>query len=572
MRGVRKGVATLVQQMNKKCITAHCAAHRLQLVAEDTFETVTSFHDVVDDVFTRIYGHFCRSSQRTNEFAAFQREFNDDESTSSVRHFCRTRWLSRGHVVQTTTEQLPALLSMFKEQLRSRPSSSARAAAAPADPVAAAAPALPVVADAAPAAAVDIVEEPAAPVIAPAATLHAPPKRTSQKRSRVDQLQDKLSASFTPSSAKRRHVPSSRAREGSEQEKVLEQEVDMPCVSSSSSSLSSSSSSSSSSSPSSSSSSSFSSSSSMSSSSTHVTTTATALAASSAKAVKLDPLQALFDDARSIEFLGLLAAGADILPYINILSCEFQKHDLFAYDVYSRVDDCITQLQETQLDRSTRLFTRVEKALDAQRTPRVEGTTVEIEFTEDRMDIVRIDANALPGALAVALQDRFPCGDLMAATKIFVPTAHPSTGLSKFGWEEVDTICKHFEGIIDADATRREYPVIRARLSGELGGMSVFAAWERLLSDESFASRYPNMCTLASLFLIVMPTSVDCERAFSIMSLIKTKLRNQLEIESTDALMRITMNGPCMSDCSAVNALIHDSHRAFQKAKQRRRR
>lgn len=546
MRGVRKGVATMVQQKNPSCITSHCAAHRLQLVAEDTFEQVATFHDVVDDVFTRIYSHFCRSSQRTTEFHAFQKEFNDDETASSVRHFCKTRWLSRGQVVQATLTQLPALLSMFKLKLDSRP--GATSAPAPSIPVK--------------------VNIPSALPAAPSSVPAPEAAKKTRKRSRVDQLQDKLSAAFAPATEKRRHVMSSRAREGAEQEHVLALEEMKAATDNASSSTSSSCSSTSTSS------SSFSSSSSAASTSSLYFSPNTEVVppTPSKQPAKLDPLHSLFDDARSIEFLGLLSGGADMMPLINALSCEFQRRDLFAYDVFSRVNDCITQIEGSQKEVSTRLFRRVESALDRNAVPRIEGTKVEIDCTVDRVDLVKIDVDALPVFLVSALKERFPSGGLMAASKIFVPASHPASGLSSFGWDDVATICKHYAGLIDADALRREYPVIRSRLAGELGGMTVFAAWERLLSDESFVSRYPNMCRIASLFLIVMPTSVDCERAFSTMSLIKTKLRNQLEIESTDALMRIAMNGPPMTDVDNVNTLICDAHRSFYNAKVRRHR
>lgn len=564
MRGVRKGVATLVQQRNPKCVCCHCAAHRLQLVSEDAFEKVTTFHAVADDVFTRIYGHFCRSSQRTHEFNVFQKEFNDDDTASSVRYFCKTRWLSRGHVVQQTMAQLPALLSMFKQNLDSRPAALAATAAAAAMSAAASIPVpAPVIAAAvAPVAAPAFVHADSVPVPAdgPAAS---PKKQQQRKRSRVNQLQDKLSAAFAPTSEKRRRVPSSRAREGAEQEQRLEPESHVSIQAPSCSSLSA---------PSSSSSSSFSSfsSSSPSSSCSPLSSSSASPFVNVHKPPKLDPLQSLFDDIRSIEFLSLLFVGADVLPSINALSSEFQKRDLFAYDVFSRVDDCIAQLEEAPLTASSRLFRRVEDAMDKKRTAFVDGTKVAIDVDEDRLQSAKVDVDCLPGALTMALRERFPSQELLSASKIFAPTSHPTNNISMFGWEELEIICRHYDGIVDPDEMRREYPVIRLRLSRECKGMTVFDAWHQLLSDDSFVARYPNMCKIAALFLIVMPTSVDCERAFSVMAMIKTKMRNQLEITSTDALMRIAMNGPTFSDTLDVNALVRDAHRSFRMAKQRR--
>ena len=62
--------------------------------------------------------------------------------------------------------------------------------------------------------------------------------------------------------------------------------------------------------------------------------------------------------------------------------------------------------------------------------------------------------------------------------------------------------------------------------------------------------------TRRRIALVLCLSTVWYERGFSLMALIKTKLRNCMNTETLDALMMIAANGPLMSDTDAVNALI----------------
>jgi hypothetical protein len=71
----------------------------------------------------------------------------------------------------------------------------------------------------------------------------------------------------------------------------------------------------------------------------------------------------------------------------------------------------------------------------------------------------------------------------------------------------------------------------------------------------------PDVKVLASIFMILCLSSVLCEQGFSLMANIKTKLRNCMNIETLDALMMISSNGPSLADKDAMNRLID---RAFE--------
>ena len=54
---------------------------------------------------------------------------------------------------------------------------------------------------------------------------------------------------------------------------------------------------------------------------------------------------------------------------------------------------------------------------------------------------------------------------------------------------------------------------------------------------------FPTILKLLQISVTLAPGSVDCERAFSLQNIVKTKLRNRLTVESTSDLMRCSRDG-----------------------------
>ena len=59
---------------------------------------------------------------------------------------------------------------------------------------------------------------------------------------------------------------------------------------------------------------------------------------------------------------------------------------------------------------------------------------------------------------------------------------------------------------------------------------------------------HPQLARLASLGLMIPFSTADCERAFSTMKQVKTKLRNRLKTTTLDCLLRISIEGPELKD------------------------
>jgi hypothetical protein len=58
---------------------------------------------------------------------------------------------------------------------------------------------------------------------------------------------------------------------------------------------------------------------------------------------------------------------------------------------------------------------------------------------------------------------------------------------------------------------------------------------------------FPSIHSFLKLVATLSPGSVDCERSFSLMNLIKTDIRNSLTVTSLANLMHCAANGPDLS-------------------------
>ena len=209
------------------------------------------------------------------------------------------------------------------------------------------------------------------------------------------------------------------------------------------------------------------------------------------------------------------------------------------------------------------------------------------------------------------LAERFPHNDVLAALEIFDPTQMPVTRAewdgqrALYGLEEMHTLFSQFgmpravengavmPAIVRRDRLDHEWEVCRERLwqswqdhlllepmllaAEAAKGASVSAAQREVrmaFTDQVWKSifqtgMYPEVATLAKLWCIVCHSTVPCERGFSDMALIKTRLRNRLNVPTLDDLMQISSDGPPMSDHDGVCAIIKEAYLHWIAARKR---
>ena len=98
--------------------------------------------------------------------------------------------------------------------------------------------------------------------------------------------------------------------------------------------------------------------------------------------------------------------------------------------------------------------------------------------------------------------------------------------------------------IVDSDELSTEWFDLRIYLINNCSTLSIkdvlilFAK-----SNTTISTVYPNFCKLAQLFLTLPVSTADCERAFSTMKRIKTRLRSKMTNKTLNHCMRVSMEG-----------------------------
>ena len=133
---------------------------------------------------------------------------------------------------------------------------------------------------------------------------------------------------------------------------------------------------------------------------------------------------------------------------------------------------------------------------------------------------------------------------------------------------KLSKITKH-KAMVNADQVIAQWETVKQhifQLSKE--GYKLEAAWHKL-STSPLAVQNPGIFLLANIRRVMPYNTCCCERGFSAMGRIKTKMRNRLYVETLDALMMISLNGPEMHEHAKVIGLV-DRALGYWKAMKKR--
>ena len=151
------------------------------------------------------------------------------------------------------------------------------------------------------------------------------------------------------------------------------------------------------------------------------------------------------------------------------------------------------------------------------------------------------------------LEDRFPNVDCLDAFSIFDPQKIPSSPeqMVAYGQDKIDYLQKHYgegENPDVGDECASEWESMKWFLGERFKEKSMREMISILTTDTSIQSLYPNLSKLASIAAIIPVSTAECERSFSAMKRIKTALRNRFKTTTLDCLMRVSIEGPSLSE------------------------
>ena len=157
-------------------------------------------------------------------------------------------------------------------------------------------------------------------------------------------------------------------------------------------------------------------------------------------------------------------------------------------------------------------------------------------------------------AIITGLEDRFPDVADLAAFSIFDPEKLPSTPeeFAVYGEEKLTSLLTVYAEGPNADVDREEceseWECFKMLIQNTYSHFTMRQMIRLLCTDSSLQDMFPQLTKLASIAALIPVSTAECERAFSAMNRIKTDLRNRLKTPTLDCLMRISIEGPPLSD------------------------
>ena len=121
-----------------------------------------------------------------------------------------------------------------------------------------------------------------------------------------------------------------------------------------------------------------------------------------------------------------------------------------------------------------------------------------------------------------------------------------------YGREQINTLADHFVDI-DRAALQTEWLAVRESLWLHRA-KPLMDIWRPFLKRKG--ELFPLSCRLVLVYLLLPTNTACCERGFSAVTSIKTRLRNRMKTPLLNALMHIRLNGPSLDDTAAMEKLV----------------
>lgn len=162
-------------------------------------------------------------------------------------------------------------------------------------------------------------------------------------------------------------------------------------------------------------------------------------------------------------------------------------------------------------------------------------------------------------AIINAVESRFPESELYFSFKIFDPKELPDNerDLFIYGTIEIEFLDKFYDedkyvdgyqfcGIIEKGELIKEWYSVKFYLQFYKNTeLEFIQLWKYILdNDETFSFNYPITTIILKITLIIPLSNAHVERIFSQQNLIKSKLRNKMNIDTLNNHLMVLLNGP----------------------------
>ncbi|CAG8685458.1 29278_t:CDS:2, partial [Racocetra persica] len=230
---------------------------------------------------------------------------------------------------------------------------------------------------------------------------------------------------------------------------------------------------------------------------------------------------------------------ADILSIISALCKIFQSDYVAFSDIHQELNKTIHSITIEFIGYPDE---NIEPTL---------GTHLHDYCIQYSVDVIPNFVKEFANAIIINLKYRFPNTVLYNA---MLPTTIQQ--MSSFGEEEIAYLAEYygidriengqvFSALINKFELIKEWRMAKLILCN-FTTFQFVEGWEFIFRTTQFITQYPNLTQIIHLAFIVPVSNGNVERIFSQQNLIKTKLRNQMKLNTLNSHLMIVMNGPSL--------------------------
>lgn len=249
---------------------------------------------------------------------------------------------------------------------------------------------------------------------------------------------------------------------------------------------------------------------------------------------------------KTYKFVACAYLLSDVLPHLSRLSKIFQKQSVDLSLVQPCVKTAIESIKQYETTAGPNL-SKLDQVLatdlqDFHITP----TEAQKQEFKSSVQLKYIET------IVLQLQNRFPDVEYMDAFSIFDPqklatSVSPGHELTVYGQERLEYLQSAYGcGVnpdVDSGECTQEWESLKRLFVNNFSNKTMRQMTSLLGTDSSLQDMYPNLSKLASIAALIPVSTAECERSFSTMNRVKTKLRNRMKTSTLDSLIRICMEG-----------------------------
>lgn len=234
------------------------------------------------------------------------------------------------------------------------------------------------------------------------------------------------------------------------------------------------------------------------------------------------------------------------MGYISTLSKIFQRKKIQISDIDPVIEFTLKKIQQEFLDYSDKGRLLLGENLNRflLNVPSEENCNIgthQLTWNEIYEAELIVDIQSFASAVISEIQERFPNRPLLNSMKIFNHTNWPNNReeLTSYDEKELNILAEFYgkEQIIQVNNICEEWFGYKAIIYANYRNIEIELLIPKLF--EFFYDTFPNIIQLLGIVYSIPFSSVDCERGFSKQNLIKTDLRNSLNIETLHFLMMV---------------------------------